>query len=78
MNWMVDKEEKETEKDKEDSNNPEKIATAGPMVSAHTTVQNADNPPWITNTQPPQQTQWTEIHPDATGFQNQAPDWPGQ
>ena len=78
MNAMVDKKEEETEEDEEDSNNPEKSATAGTMVSAHTIVQNSGNPPWITNTQPPQQTQWTEIHPDATGSQNQAPDWLGQ
>ena len=42
---MVDKEEEETYEDEEDSNNPEKSATAGPMVSAHTTVQNTGNPP---------------------------------
>ena len=45
MNAMVNKEEEETEEEEEDSNNPEKSATAGPMVSAHTTVQNAGNPP---------------------------------
>ena len=45
MNAMVDKEEEKTEEDKEDSNNPEKSATAIPMVSAHTTVQNSGNPP---------------------------------
>ena len=42
---MVDKEEEETEEEEEDSNSPAKSATAGTMVSAHTTVQNAGNPP---------------------------------
>ena len=41
---MVDKEEEETYEDVEDSNNPEKSATDGPMVYVHTTVQNAGNP----------------------------------
>ena len=45
MNAMVYKEKEETEEDEGDSNNPEKSATAGPMVSAHTTVHNAGNPP---------------------------------
>ena len=42
---MVDEEEEETEEDEEDRNNPDKSATAGTMVSAHTTAQNAGNPP---------------------------------
>ena len=45
MNAMVDEEEEETEEDEEDSNNPDKSATDGPMVFAHTTVHNAGNPP---------------------------------
>ena len=57
MNAVVDEEEEETEEDEEDINNPEKSATAGPMVYAHTTVQNAGNPPQITSTHPPQKTQ---------------------
>ena len=57
MNAAVNIKKEETEEEEEDSNNPYKSATAGPMVSAHTTVQNVDNPPWITNTQPPHQTQ---------------------
>ena len=78
MTATVDKEEEESEEDEEYNNIPEKISTAGPTVSAHTIVPNAGNPPWIISTQTPQQTPWTEIHPNATGFQNQAPDWPGQ
>ena len=57
MNAMVEEEEEETEEDEEDRNNPEKSATTGPTVSAHTTVQNAGNPPRIISTHPPQQTQ---------------------
>ena len=45
MNATVDEEEEEIEDDEEESNNPERSATAGPTVSAHTTVQNAGNPP---------------------------------
>ena len=56
MNATVDEEEEETEEDEEDSNRLEKSATSGPTVSAHTTVQNAVNPPLIISTQPPQQT----------------------
>ena len=78
MNATLDKEEEETEEDKEDINSAEKSATDGLTFSAHTIVPNAGNPPWIISTHPPQQIQWTEIHPDATGFQNQAPDWTGQ
>ena len=44
MNATVYEEEDETEEDEEDSNIPEKSATSGPTVSAHTTVQNAGNP----------------------------------
>ena len=45
MNATVDKEEEEIEEGEEERNSPEKSATAGPTVSAHTTVQNAGNPP---------------------------------
>ena len=45
MNATVDEEEDETEEDKENRNSPEKSDNAGPTVSAHTTVQNAGNPP---------------------------------
>ena len=45
MNATVNEEEEEREEEEEYSNNPEKSATAGPMVSAHTTVHNAGNPP---------------------------------
>ena len=45
MNSTVDGEEEDTEEDEEDSNILEKISTAGPTVSAHTTVQNSGNPP---------------------------------
>ena len=45
MNAMVNEEEEETEEEEEDSNRPKKSATDGTMVSAHTTVQNAGNPP---------------------------------
>ena len=45
MNATVDEEEEETEEDEEDRNIPEKSATAGPTVYAHTTVQTAVNPP---------------------------------
>ena len=45
MNATVDKEEEETEEDEEDINSPEKIATAGPMVYAHTPVHNSGKPP---------------------------------
>ena len=44
MNATVNEEEEETEEDEEDRNNPQKSATAGPMVSAHKTVKNAGNP----------------------------------
>ena len=45
MNATVNEEEEETSEEEEDSNNPEKSATSGSMVYAHTTVQNAGNPP---------------------------------
>ena len=45
MNATVDEEEEETEEDEEDSNIPEKRATDGTTVSAHTTVQNTGKPP---------------------------------
>ena len=45
MAATVDKEEEETEEYEEDSNSPEKSATAGPTVYAHTIVWNAGNPP---------------------------------
>ena len=37
--------EEETEEDEEDRNSPEKNATSGPMVYAHTPVQITGNPP---------------------------------
>ena len=45
MNATVHKEEEKTEEDDEDIKTPEKSATSGPTVSAHTTVQNKGNPP---------------------------------
>ena len=45
MTETVDEREEETEEDEEDRNIPEKSATAGPTVSAHTIVPNAGNPP---------------------------------
>ena len=45
MNATIDDEEEETEEEEEESNIPEKSATDGPTVYAHTTVQNVGNPP---------------------------------
>ena len=45
MNTRVNEEKEKTEEEEEDINNPKKSASAGPMVSEHTTVQNVGNPP---------------------------------